>query len=218
MTRYKLGRSTIEKILRYDAPERTRISRIGRPSLLTDIQVGEIIEYASESWDHRVLDFTLLRNELQLECSVETLERRLKQRGYFRCVACQKPYLTAAQVIAPLLWAITHIFWTKEWLKVLWSNEVTFLVGGRTVKQRVMRKRGERTHPTCIQHQLHRGHTTPVNAWGAIGYSYKSPFTIYPWFWQEGSVYTKGLPLTSACDASTVDLGGICGGHTSPRR
>ena len=150
MTRYKLGRSTIEKILRYDAPERTRISRIGRPSLLTDIQVGEIIEYASESWDHRVLDFTLLRNELQLECSVETLERRLKQRGYFRCVACQKPYLTAAQVIAPLLWAITHIFWTKEWLKVLWSDEVTFLVGGRTVKQRVTRKRGERTHPTCI--------------------------------------------------------------------
>jgi hypothetical protein len=22
------------------------------------------------------------------------LERRLKQRGYFRCTACQKPYLT----------------------------------------------------------------------------------------------------------------------------
>jgi transposase len=60
-------------------------------------------------------------------------------------------------------------------LKVLWSDEVTFLVGGRTVKQKVTRKRGERTHPTCIQHQFHRGHTTPVNAWGAIGYGYKSP-------------------------------------------
>jgi hypothetical protein len=52
---------------------------------------------------------------------------------------------------------------------------VTFLVGGRTCKEKVTRKRGERTHPTCIQHQLHRGHTTPVNAWGAIGYGYKSP-------------------------------------------
>jgi transposase len=39
----------------------------------------------------------------------------------------------------------------------------------------VTRKRGERTHPTCIQHQFHRGHTIPVNAWGAIGYGYKSP-------------------------------------------
>jgi hypothetical protein len=58
---------------------------------------------------------------------------------------------------------------------VLWSDEVTFLVGGRTVKCRVTRKKGERTHPTCIQYQFHRGHTTPVHAWGAIGYGYKSP-------------------------------------------
>ena len=72
MTRYELPRSTIKKVLRYDAPERARITRTGRPSLLTDKQVDEIIEYASESWDHRVLDFTLLHNELQLECSVET--------------------------------------------------------------------------------------------------------------------------------------------------
>jgi hypothetical protein len=64
MTRYKLGRSTIEKVLRYDAPERTRITRIGRPSSLTDMQVDEIIEYASKSWEHRVLDFTLLHDEL----------------------------------------------------------------------------------------------------------------------------------------------------------
>ena len=70
MTRYKLGSSIIEKILRYDAPERTRISRTGRPSLLTDLQVDEIIEYASESWEHRVLDYSKLHNEVGLECSV----------------------------------------------------------------------------------------------------------------------------------------------------
>jgi len=49
------------------------------------------------------------------------------------------------------------------------------LISGRTVKERVIRKRGERTCPTCIQYQLHRGHTTPVNTWGAIRYRYKSP-------------------------------------------
>jgi len=110
MTRYGLARSTVEKILRYDAPKRARITRTGRPTLLTDTQVDEIIEYASESWEHRILDFTLLHNELELQCSVQTLERWLKQRVYFQCVACQKPYLTAAQVVARLLWAITHIF------------------------------------------------------------------------------------------------------------
>jgi hypothetical protein len=37
-----------------------------------------------------------------------------------------------------------------EWRKVLWSDEVTFLISGRIVKERVTRKRGERTYPTYI--------------------------------------------------------------------
>jgi hypothetical protein len=68
----------------------------------------------------------------------------------------------------------THILVT-EWLKVLQSNEVTFLVGGRTVKERVTRNKDERTHLTCIQYQFYRRGMVPVNAWGAIGYGYKSP-------------------------------------------
>jgi transposase len=49
MAQYKLGKSTIIKILEYDAPKRSRITRTGRPSLLTDKQVDEIIEYAAET-------------------------------------------------------------------------------------------------------------------------------------------------------------------------
>jgi hypothetical protein len=45
---YKLRRSIIKKILRYDALKRSRISRFRRPSLLTNTQVDEIIEYLSE--------------------------------------------------------------------------------------------------------------------------------------------------------------------------
>jgi hypothetical protein len=52
ITQYKLRRSIIEKILRYNAPERTRITCTRRPSLLTNKQVDKIIEYALESWDN----------------------------------------------------------------------------------------------------------------------------------------------------------------------
>ena len=172
---YGVGDSTINRILRYDAPERPRPTRIGRPRLLNDVQVDEVICYLSESYEHRTLNWQHLHAELGLECSEKTMVLRLKQRGYFRCVACQKPYLTLAQVHNRFIWAIKHIFWHLEWRHILWSDEVTFLIGGRSAKERVTRKRGERTCPTCIQHQLHRGHTTPVNAWGAIGYGYKSP-------------------------------------------
>ena len=164
MAEYHLGKSTICKILNYDAPERVRPMRTGRPKLLSDVRVDEIIEILSNSWENRILNFAELQAQFAPECSAATLETRLKQRGYYRCTACQKPFLTAAQVIARFLWAIAHIFWHIEWFKVLWSDEVTFLVGGRTAKHKVTRKDGERNHLTCIQHQLHRGHTTPVNA------------------------------------------------------
>ena len=174
-TRYKLGNSTIRRILSYAGPERARPGRVGPAQKLTDAKMDEVIEYCSENWEQRTMQYDVLIQELNLDCSTSTLKTRLHQKGYYRCVACQKPFLTAAQVIGRLLWAIAHIFWQKEWLKVLWSDEVTFLIGGRSAKERVTRKRGERTCPTCVQHQLHRGHTTPVHAWGAIGYGYKSP-------------------------------------------
>jgi DDE superfamily endonuclease len=106
---------------------------------------------------------------------VETLARRLNERGHHRCVACQKPFLTLAQVKARFLWAMAYIFWTVEWLKVLWSDEVTFQVGGKSAKERVTRNPQERQCLTCVQYQFHHGYAIAVSAWGAIGYSYKSP-------------------------------------------
>src|SRR6266487_3590379 len=175
VTRYDLGESTIRRVLQYNKPERARPGRVGPKQKLTDAKIDEIIEYCAENWEQRIMNYEVLVRELDLDCAASTLRNRLYQRGYYRCVACQKPYLTAAQVLGRFLWAIAHIFWQQEWLKVLWSDEVTFLIGGRTAKERVTRKRGERTCATCIQHQLYRGHATPIHAWGAIGYGYKSP-------------------------------------------
>jgi transposase len=172
---YSVGESTINRVLRYDQVERVRPNRKGAPHLLNDPQVNFIIEYLSETYRQRTLNWSNLHDELKLTCTPRTLERRLKQRGYFRCVACQKPYLNPDQVHNRFIWGIAHIFWHLEWRKVLWSDEVTFLIRGRTAKEKVTRKRGERDCLTCIQHQLHRGNTTPVNAWGGIGYGYKTP-------------------------------------------
>jgi hypothetical protein len=192
MLRYKgLEESLIRKILNYPHPERRRPNRRGPAFLLSDKEVDAAIEYCAESWEHRIMNWWKLREELGVACSVVTLERRMHQRGYYRCVACQKPYLTMAQVKGRFLWAISHMFWTIEWLKILWSDEVTFLVGGRSAKAKVTRntKRGhsERYCATCIQHQLHRGYTTPVNAWGAIGYGYKSPLLFIQGSGKKGS-------------------------------
>jgi transposase len=59
------------------------------------------------------------------------------------------------------------------------------------VKCRVTRNKSERTHPTCIQHQFHRGGTVPVNAWGAIGYGYKSPLIFVHGSGKKGALTQK---------------------------
>jgi hypothetical protein len=148
--RYHLGENSVRRILSYDYPERRRPNRKGPAFLLSDQEVDDIIEYVSDSWEYRIIKYDVRYTELGLQYSMQTLERRLKQRGYFRCTACQKPFLTKAQVIARYLWAMAYIFWYTEWLKVLWSDEVTFLIGGRAIKEKVTRKRGERTCETCI--------------------------------------------------------------------
>jgi hypothetical protein len=111
---YRTGRSTINRILKYDAPERARPTWTGRPRLLNQQQVYDIIDYISFSYKHRCLDYFQLKTELQLDCSIDTLERRLKEQGYYRCVACQKPYLTLKQSAQRWLYGLQHLFWTVQ--------------------------------------------------------------------------------------------------------
>jgi hypothetical protein len=76
--RYKLAKSIIRHILSYDKLERVRITRTSRLYLLNNRQIDDIIEYYTESWEYRILNFTKIYNELRLEYSIKTLERRLK--------------------------------------------------------------------------------------------------------------------------------------------
>ncbi len=78
-------------------------------NILNNLQIRWIIAHYSDSWEHRVLDYVRLHDELKLECSAETLERRLKEAGYPRCVACQKPYLTLLEANNRMIWGLDHL-------------------------------------------------------------------------------------------------------------
>ena len=81
--RYKLGDTTINKILGYPAPERARPNRKGKPQLLLDRKLDWIIEYLSESWENRILNYNQLVIDLKLKYSSSMLQKRLHQCGYY---------------------------------------------------------------------------------------------------------------------------------------
>jgi tRNA splicing ligase len=68
--RYKLGESSVCRILSYDYLERKRPKRTGLAFLLLDAQVNSIIKYCSKTWEHRILKYNLLRAKLDLKCSI----------------------------------------------------------------------------------------------------------------------------------------------------
>jgi hypothetical protein len=154
---YRTGLSTINRILKYDTPERARLTWTGRPRLLSQQQVYDIIDYISFSYKHRCLNYLQLKTKLQLDCSIDILERRLKEQGYYRYVVCQKPYLTLKQSAQQWLYSLQHLFWTVQWLSILFSDKCTFLVGDHKSKAKVTCKCGKRFCSICIQHQIHRG-------------------------------------------------------------
>ena len=76
--RYHLNESSVRRILSFDYPERRHPNRTGPAFLLSDAKVNEIIDYLSETWEHQILKYNVLRTELRLKYSIQTLERRLK--------------------------------------------------------------------------------------------------------------------------------------------
>ena len=75
--RYGLGDTTIDRILAHEVPERKRPNRVGKPKKLSDAQVDLIIEYLSENYDQRCLDYEHLVIELKLKVTASILQRRL---------------------------------------------------------------------------------------------------------------------------------------------
>jgi hypothetical protein len=70
--RYKLGESTIRRILDYDVPERFRANRVGIQKL-TDQRVDEIIEYCLENWEHRIIKYKEIKEAFHLTYTTSTL-------------------------------------------------------------------------------------------------------------------------------------------------
>jgi len=86
--KYRLRELIIRKVLFYPISKRARPGRTGPKYLLLDAEVEEIKVYCAEKWEQRILKWKDVREKLGLACSVETLARRLRQKGFHRCVAC----------------------------------------------------------------------------------------------------------------------------------
>jgi hypothetical protein len=115
---------------------------------------------------------------------IQTIRAAMRQRGYYKCIACQKPFLTSRSLAQRREYLQIRRYWTlQQWRTVRFSDEVHFGQGPKR-KLKVIRKRGERYHSNCIQKNMDNRKIKHKNdkryhCWGAIGYNFKSDLVFY---------------------------------------
>ena len=105
-----------------NAPER---DRGGRPSKLTSRNIRKICKVADASKTDNVTQIaSVVKPQLGIDISNQTIRRALKQSGYKASLKKKKPLLTARQKKQRLDFARTHAEWTVEdWKRVIFSDE-----------------------------------------------------------------------------------------------
>lgn len=120
----------------------------------------------------RFLTTRALKNELldvhQLNLSIETIRKRLKEDNITAKVPARGPILTAAHRAARLQFARDHLDWeADDWARVLFSDESRFCLNKCDRRARVFRRPGER-YAQCNILQVDNFGGGGVMVWGGI--------------------------------------------------
>jgi transposase len=133
--------------------------RSGRPPILTQAQIEELIEFISASTINRRMSYEKLSEVMQFGVGKKGIRAALEREGYNRRLATRKPPISEKNRVIRLAWAQEHLNWSLEqWYQILWTDE-TWIIGGRHTRTWVTRKAGEEWDPTCIveRHQRKKG-------------------------------------------------------------
>lgn len=65
-------------------------------------------------------------SDLNIDCSARTVQRRLREHGYYHHIPAQKETLTANHKEQRLAFALEHLGWQEEWMCTIFSDEKVF--------------------------------------------------------------------------------------------
>lgn len=143
-------------------------SRSGRPRV-TNSRVERLI--VNKVKNNRSITANSLKNELKEELSVnisrQTINRRLLEKNLKSCVATRKPLLTEKNRKARFEWCKDKLSWKPEkWMLVLFSDESSFQLFSNRPK-RVRRTASQKYDPACLAPKVQKGGGS-VMVWGCL--------------------------------------------------
>jgi hypothetical protein len=135
--------------------------------------------------EYRLIGWLQIAYETDIEgVSERTIRRRMQERGYKHCTACQKILLSWKTIYARQEFYTIFIQYTVEQWKILrFSDEVHFFLWPKR-KLQIIRKAGERYRCDCVQRNCEpskkeKEECPRYHAWAAVCYNSKSELILY---------------------------------------
>lgn len=142
--------------------------RSGRPPIITARQKREIIREASSN----KLSASEIRRKLELNVSTRRVRQILHESDNFIWKKSKgKPALKQRHKNARLEFALSHLSWTDQWRKVIFSDEKKFTLDGPDGYQRYWHDK--RNNETVSLHRNFKGGNLMV--WAGFCYKSKTP-------------------------------------------
>ncbi|KAI0994030.1 hypothetical protein K3495_g14153 [Podosphaera aphanis] len=109
----------------------TPTKRSGRPPVLTQAQIEELVEFVCASTQNRRMSFQKLAEVLDFGVKKQAIRSALLSEGFHRRLAMRKPPISEKNRQLRLQWALEHVEWTMDqWYQIFWTDEI-WITGGR---------------------------------------------------------------------------------------
>ena len=146
--------------------------RPGRPRILPLHQVKQAERMVKK---HPFTPLQDITNKLGFQCTPETLDKELKERGWHLRIPRKKPFLNAAMKEKRMQWCIERKDWTSaSWRNIVWTDEAKVELGKGGPQIRVRRKPGTEYEEQNLLPAF-KGGKTSVMIWGAYTYNSLGP-------------------------------------------
>ncbi len=163
----QLGRSRsciCQFLQRHDAPQQDPIRR-GRPKKISERSLRRVVRSVNSA--NRTCSQLIAQHRLQV--SKTTLARALNQHGYHWKMMKRRPAWKQRHIDNRLTFARTHMAWSDEWKKVIFSDEKKFNLDGPDGYKYYWH--GVRNTPRTFSKRVGGGGS--VMLWCAFGYGGK---------------------------------------------
>ena len=171
-----INKNDVEKI-------RKTFRKLSRENVARYNQLFETVD-----WNDKNLIWKMLIYEINLKCSIKTLQREMHQLDWWKCIACRKSWTSFNHVIRRVDWIEKALFLrskSKNWNNVRYSDEMHTNFDSQE-RVYVIRKSNTRICVNCIQHVVEKfkkeRNLKKKHVWIVVNYNFKLNMMFYDVF------------------------------------